>query len=337
MTSLSSHSAAAHVPVMLPEVLAALGPRDGELYVDGTFGAGGYTRAMLDAAACRVVAIDRDAHAIRAGQGLREAYAPRLTLIEGRFSDMAELLSGAGIGAVDGVVLDIGVSSMQIDQAERGFSFLRDGPLDMRMGAEGPTAADAVNHLPTDDLSRIIHVFGEEPKARAIARAIVAARGERPITTTAELVAAVERATGRQRPQDRIHPATRTFQALRIHVNGELDELVAALHAAEAVLRPGGRLVVVTFHSLEDRIVKRFFTARAGKLPAASRHLPETTAGAAPSFALVHKGHVGASDAEARANQRARSAKLRAGVRTAAPAMPAMIDELTISAAGGRH
>ncbi|MBC8038544.1 MAG: 16S rRNA (cytosine(1402)-N(4))-methyltransferase RsmH, partial [Rhizobiales bacterium] len=254
----------AHEPVMLAEVLATLQPRDGGIYVDGTFGAGGYTRAILDRARCKVVAIDRDPHAIRAGQTLVQTYAGRLTLVEGRFGEMQVLMAASSINEVDGIVFDIGVSSMQIDEAARGFSFMRDGPLDMRMAQAGTTAADAVNTLPQDQLSRIIHVFGEEPRARAIARAIVKARANEPITTTGALVAAIEKATGPKRPQDRIHPATRTFQALRIHVNGELDELVAALHAAEILLAPGGRLIAVTFHSLEDRIVKRFFTSRAG-------------------------------------------------------------------------
>ncbi len=314
---------------MLAEVLAAVGPRDGGIYVDGTFGAGGYTRAILDKARCKVVAIDRDPDAIRAGQTLKQNYAERLTLIEGRFGDMQALL--ADVTAVDGVVLDIGVSSMQIDEAARGFSFMRDGPLDMRMSQEGATAADAVNTLAPEQLSRIIHIFGEEPRARAIARAIVRARTDEPITTTGALVAAIEKATGRQRPQDRIHPATRTFQALRIHVNGELDELVEALHAAEKLLAPGGRLAVVTFHSLEDRIVKRFFTSRAGKLPSASRHLPEARMPPPPSFELPFKGHLEASAAETARNPRARSAKLRAGIRTQAPPMPSIAGEIGVS------
>ena len=323
---------------MLKEMLAAVAPRAGETYVDATFGAGGYTRAILDAADCHVAALDRDPSAIAGGAALKANYGDRLTLIEGRFAEMGELLAAAGITTVDGVVLDIGVSSMQLDRPERGFSFLRDGPLDMRMSAEGQTAADVVNRLAADDLSRLIYVFGEEPRSRAIARAIVAARGEQPITTTAGLVAAIERATGRRRPQDRVHPATRTFQALRIHVNGELDELISALHAAERLLAPGGRLVVVTFHSLEDRIVKRFLAVRAGKLASGSRHIPESLAGPAPSFSLPYKGHIAASEAEAARNPRARSAKLRAGIRTAAPAMPPIHSELTISASGGaRH
>jgi 16S rRNA (cytosine1402-N4)-methyltransferase len=233
-------------------------------------------------------------------------------------------------------VLDIGVSSMPIDQAERGFSFLRDGPLDMRMAQQGVSAADAVNSLPQETLSNIIYIFGEEPRSRAIARAIVDARKLAPITTTHGLVKAIERATGRPRP-DKIHPATRTFQALRIHVNGELDELVEALHAAERLLPEGGRLVVVTFHSLEDRIVKRFFASRAGRLPSGSRHLPDAVKGPEPSFELPFKGHLGAAEAEARLNPRARSAKLRAGIRTAAPPMPAIADEIGLSVQGARH
>ena len=322
-----------HVPVMLPEVLSALAPRDGGVYVDGTFGAGGYTRAILAAADTRVIAIDRDPSAIRDGEALVREFSPRLSLREGRFADMEALV---GDERIDGVVLDIGVSSMQIDQAERGFSFLRDGPLDMRMAQHGVSAADAVNSLPQDTLSNIIYIFGEEPRSRAIARAIVDARKLAPITTTHGLVKAIERATGRPRP-DKIHPATRTFQALRIHVNGELDELVEALHAAERLLPEGGRLVVVTFHSLEDRIVKRFFASRAGRLPSGSRHLPDAVKGPEPSFELPFKGHLGAAEAEARLNQRARSAKLRAGIRTAAPPMPAIADEIGLSVQGARH
>jgi 16S rRNA (cytosine1402-N4)-methyltransferase len=318
---------------MLAEVLAALHPHDGGVYVDGTFGAGGYTRAILDAAQTRVIAIDRDPSAIERGQALVAQYHGRLTLRHGRFAAM-ESLAGEN---VDGVVLDIGVSSMQIDEAERGFSFLRDGPLDMRMAQAGTSAADAVNSLPQETLSNIIYIFGEEPKARAIARAIVAARSEAPITTTLALVKAIERATGRPRP-DKIHPATRTFQALRIHVNGELDELVEALHAAERLLKPGGRLVVVTFHSLEDRIVKRFFASRGGRLPSGSRHLPDAARGPEPSFELPFKGHVGASDEEAARNPRARSAKLRAGIRTAAPPMPSIAGEIGLAVPHGtRH
>ncbi len=327
-----------HVPVMLAEVLDALKPADGETHVDGTFGAGGYTRAILEAANCRVFAIDRDPSAIREGQGLVEHYEGRLTLLEGRLGDLQDLVEGAGVPQADGIVLDIGVSSMQLDQASRGFSFMRDGPLDMRMAQSGLSAADLVNTLPPETLANIIYIFGEEPRSRAIAKAIAAARAEAPITTTFELVKAVERATGRQRAQDRTHPATKTFQALRIHVNGELDELVKALHAAERMLKPGGRLVVVTFHSLEDRIVKRFFASRGGKLPSSSRHVPDVAQGPQPSFYLPFKGHVGSSEEEAFRNPRARSAKLRAGIRTAAPPMPSIADEIGVaSPKGTRH
>jgi 16S rRNA (cytosine1402-N4)-methyltransferase len=324
-----------HVPVMLAEVLHALQPRDGAVYVDATFGAGGYSRAILSAADTQVVAIDRDPSAIRGGQALVESFPGRLTLIEGRFSDMEALVIATGHPAIDGVVLDVGVSSMQIDDAARGFSFLRDGPLDMRMSSQGPTAADDVNTLPQDDLANIIFELGEEPRARAIARAIVAARSEAPISTTLQLVRVIERVTGRPRPTDRIHPATRTFQALRIHVNAELDELTAALCAAERLLRPGGRLVAVTFHSLEDRIVKRFFASRCGRLPSGSRHLPATAEGPEPSFAPVIKGHLAASDEEAALNPRARSAKLRAAIRTAAPAF--IRDTVAEARHGTRH
>ncbi len=317
-----------HVPVMLREVLEHLAPRDGGIYVDGTFGAGGYTRGILNAANNKVIAIDRDPSAIAAGQAMVAEFSGRLVLREGRFSDMREL---ADVDFADGVVLDIGVSSMQLDEAQRGFSFMRDGPLDMRMAQQGPSAADIVNKLPADALADIIYIFGEEPRSRAIARAIIAARGEAPITTTLGLVKAVERATGRQRPQDRTHPATRTFQALRIHVNGELDELVGALHAAEKLLAPGGRLVVVTFHSLEDRIVKRFFAARSGNVPSGSRHVFSTGERPDPSFTLPFKGHLGANEDECAANPRARSAKLRVGIRTAAPAMASIAEDIALS------
>jgi 16S rRNA (cytosine1402-N4)-methyltransferase len=310
---------ARHTPVMLAEVLAALAPRDGGIYVDGTFGAGGYSRAMLEAARCSVYAIDRDPAAIAGGASLIAAFPGRLTLIEGRFADMEALLARFGITTVDGLALDIGVSSMQIDDAARGFSFAKDGPLDMRMDRSGPTAADVVNSAPMETLTRIIGVLGEEKKARAIANAIAIARRAGPILTTAGLVAAIERVTGRQRPQDRIHPATRTFQALRIYVNRELDELADALHAAERLLKPGGRLVVVTFHSLEDRIVKRFLVARSGKPAQPSRHRPEAKMVAAASFRAITRGHASAGEAEVARNPRARSAKLRAAERTAAP------------------
>jgi 16S rRNA (cytosine1402-N4)-methyltransferase len=308
---------------MLNEVLAALAPAEGETYVDGTFGAGGYTQAILDAAPCQVVAIDRDPSAIAAGEGLVQRYDGRLTLVEGRFGDLARHAADLHLVAVQGVVLDIGVSSMQLDQAARGFSFQRPGPLDMRMSQVGVSAADVVNGASVELLANIIFLLGDETRSRGIAKAIVAQRAIAPILTTDDLVRAVEKATGPQRAKERIHPATRTFQALRIYVNGELDQLVDALHGAEQVLAEGGRLVVVTFHSLEDRIVKRFLAARAGKMAEVSRYLPGTAAVTPPSFELLHKGHVSPSAEEEDANPRARSAKLRAARRTAAPPWPA--------------
>jgi 16S rRNA (cytosine1402-N4)-methyltransferase len=308
-----------HIPVLGREVLSSLEPRDGGIYVDATFGAGGYSRAILDAADTRIVAIDRDRSAIAGGFDLVDRSGGRLTLVEDRFSNLAEVCRAQGVSSVDGVVMDIGVSSMQLDEAARGFSFRSQGPLDMRMGEGGPSAADVVARASEAELANIIYIFGEERHSRGIARAIVAARKDTPIATTralADLVARVVRA----KPGD-IHPATRTFQALRIFVNQELDELHLALSAAEAVLKPGGRLVVVSFHSLEDRIVKDFFNARA-KAGGGSRHHPEI-ASRQPSFAILTKRPVAASDEEVSANPRARSAKLRAGERTSAPAFPA--------------
>ena len=303
-----------HVPVMLAEVLAALRPQAGEVFVDGTFGAGGYTRAILEAGA-DVIALDRDPNAIAAGQDLADEFSGHLELIEARFSKLEQAIGGR---ALDGVVLDIGVSSMQLDQAERGFSFMKDGPLDMRMGAEGVSAADVIQHSSPRDLKRIFQVLGEEKRAFQIARAIVKAREEAPITSTRQLAQIIEKAYGFN-PPGSIHPATRSFQALRIHVNGELVELAQALRAAENCLKPGGRLVVVSFHSLEDRIVKRFFAERAGKTGRPSRHqMAEHVV--EPSFELLYSGHVGPGEAEMKANPRARSAKLRAGQRTNAPA-----------------
>jgi 16S rRNA (cytosine1402-N4)-methyltransferase len=302
---------------MLAEVLEHLRLADGETLVDGTFGAGGYSLAVLNATRANIFAIDRDPNAIHAGQKLVAESAGRLSLHVGRFSEMVSLVGD--LAPVDAVVLDIGVSSMQIDDAARGFSFMRDGPLDMRMSQSGKSAADVVAAYSQEDLAHVIFVLGEEPKSRSIARAIVAARAEMPIETTLQLVKAVERATGPQRAHMRTHPATRTFQALRIYVNGELDELAQGLHAAEQLLREGGRLVVVTFHSLEDRIVKRFFATRAAERLAVSRHSFGHDAKLNPSFTLPHKGHLEPTEAECSRNPRARSAKLRAGVRTAAP------------------
>lgn len=311
---------AEHVPVLLAEVLAALRLPAAGLAVDGTFGAGGYTRALLAAEPdLRVIAIDRDPSAIAGGADLAAGSDGRLTLVPGRFGTLDAIVEAQGGGLADGVVLDIGVSSMQIDQPQRGFSFRNDGPLDMRMERSGPSAADIVNGAEEADLADIIFHYGEERRSRAVARAIIEARRRGRIETTgalADLVAGVVRAD----PASGIHPATRTFQGLRIAVNDELGELVAALHAAERILKPGGRLAVVTFHSLEDRIVKQFFSARSGRAAQASRHLPSVEAPPPRSFTLATKGPVLPSDSETAANPRARSAKLRAVERTDAPA-----------------
>ncbi|WP_310540352.1 16S rRNA (cytosine(1402)-N(4))-methyltransferase RsmH [Phenylobacterium sp.] len=301
---------APHIPVLMAEVIEALAPGPGQKIVDGTFGAGGYSRALL-ATGAEVIAFDRDPTARRFAEGLGD----RFQLIEACFSEMDERL---GEGAVDGVALDLGVSSMQLDEADRGFSFMRDGPLDMRMGAQGPTAAELINTAEPAELSRIFWVYGEEKKARRIAGAIARRREEQPFERTLEFADFVERVLGGRRGA-KVHPATRTFQGLRIAVNDELSELEAGLASAERVLKPGGRLAVVTFHSLEDRIVKSFFTPRAGQTPAGSRHLPPAQVGAPPSFDLIFKGAHAPSDAETAANPRARSAKLRAAIRTSAP------------------
>jgi 16S rRNA (cytosine1402-N4)-methyltransferase len=309
-----------HIPVLGREAVEMLKPRDGGIYVDATFGAGGYSRAILDFAGTRVIGIDRDRSAISAGFDLVDQSDGRLTLVEDRFSNLAEVCAARGIQggifSVDGVVMDVGVSSMQLDEADRGFSFRLDGPLDMRMGHDGPTAADVIATASEADLASIIYIFGEERHSRKVARAIVAARQEAPIATTRALADIVSKVV-RSKPGE-IHAATRTFQGLRIFVNAELDELHLALAAAERVLKPGGRLVVVSFHSLEDRIVKNFLTERA-KAGGGSRHLPEI-AQAAPSFGLLTKRPVTPGTEETSANPRARSAKLRAAERTAAPA-----------------
>jgi 16S rRNA (cytosine1402-N4)-methyltransferase len=303
-------SAARHVPVLAREVVDALRLRDGGRYVDGTFGAGGYSSAVLDRAQCQVIALDRDPDAIAAGQVLAERYAPRLRLIEGRFGDMAELLSAEGVDEVDGVALDLGVSSMQFDQADRGFSFRASGPLDMRMERSGPSAADLVNEADEAELADIIWRYGEERKSRRVARAIVEARRQKPIETTGELAEIVRRAVGPQ-GRDESDPATRTFQALRIAVNDELGELERGLAAAEQVLAPGGRLAVVSFHSLEDRAVKQFVRARAGRVPAPSRHAPPRAQDRAATLSDLTRKPVLPSAGEIAENPRARSARLR--------------------------
>jgi len=299
-----------HIPVLLNEVVDALQPRDGGRYVDGTFGAGGYTAAMLDRADCQVVAIDRDPAAIGAGRALAERYAPRLRLIEGRFGDMADLLSAEGVDDVDGVALDLGVSSMQFDQAERGFSFRASGPLDMRMEKNGSSAADLVNEADEAELADIIFRYGEERRSRRVARAIVEARKLKRIETTGELAEIVRRAVGPQ-GRDESDPATRTFQALRIAVNDELGELERGLAAAEQVLAPGGRLAVVSFHSLEDRAVKEFVRSRAGRTPGPSRHAPPRADAKPAELRDLTRKPVLPSDAEVAKNPRARSARLR--------------------------
>jgi 16S rRNA (cytosine1402-N4)-methyltransferase len=308
-----------HIPVLGRQAIGMLQPRSDGIYVDATFGAGGYSRAILDTAGARVIGIDRDRSAVTAGFDLVDRSDGRLTLVEDRFSNLAEVCTAQGVEAVDGVVMDVGVSSMQLDQAERGFSFRLDGPLDMRMGHAGPTAADVIAKASEADLANIIYIFGEERHSRGLARAIVAARKQAPITTTRALADIVAKVV-RSKPGE-IHPATRTFQGLRIFVNEELDELHLALSAAERMLKPGGRLVVVSFHSLEDRIVKNFLVERA-RAGGGSRHLPEI-AQAAPSFHILTKRPVTPDEDEVATNPRARSAKLRAAERTAAPAQRA--------------
>jgi 16S rRNA (cytosine1402-N4)-methyltransferase len=315
---------ARHIPVLARRAVEFLALRDGGIYIDATFGGGGYSREILAAAECSVIGIDRDPSALARGADLVAAAGGRLVLIENRFSNLAAVARNRGHEAVDGIALDLGVSSMQLDESERGFSFRAHGPLDMRMGNRGPTAADVVARASERDLARIIATLGDERHARPIARAIVRAREKAPLDTTRSLAETVERVV---RPRaGAIHPATRTFQALRIFVNEELDELAAALRAAESLLRPGGRLVVVTFHSLEDRIVKTFLAER-GSRPAPSRHLPAIS-GPPPTFRILTSRPVTPDDSEIAANPRARSAKLRPAERADAPASNRSTDHL---------
>ena len=313
---------ARHIPVLLSEVIESLHPRDGEVFIDATFGAGGYTRALLKAADCRVIAIDRDPSAIAAAQALCAEFPGRLTISEAPFSELDAIAEEQGFPRVDGVVLDIGVSSMQLDEPQRGFSFQTDGPLDMRMSLKGPTAADIVNETDEETLARILYLLGEERRSRAIARAIVKTRAEEPLHEARALADLVARVLG-GRKEDGRHPATRTFQALRIYVNDELGELANGLSAAERCLKPGGRLVAVTFHSLEDRIVKRFLALRSGKEVRVSRYLPELSVKSrAASFRIVNPRPLTPSKGELEVNPRARSARARAAVRTDAPPWP---------------
>ena len=300
-----------HLPVMLAEVLEALSPSNGKHYIDGTFGGGGYSKAILEAADCRVLGIDRDPDAIARGRELARLFGDRLTIVQGEFSQMDELFPGKS----DGVVLDLGVSSFQFDEADRGFSFREDGPLDMRMSKSGVSAADFVNTAEEQVLADVIHHLGEERFARRVARAIIAAR---PLSRTAELADVVAKALGPAAMRHPIHPATRTFQALRIHVNDELGELERGLEAAERVLNAGGRLVVVAFHSLEDRIVKRFFSERGKPQPAGSRHAPVVSAKRPQTFRLITSKPRMPTEAEIARNPRARSARLRAAEKLAA-------------------
>jgi 16S rRNA (cytosine1402-N4)-methyltransferase len=338
--------AAPHIPVLLDEVMEALAPIIGGIFIDGTFGAGGYTRALLERGAAQVIAIDRDPEALAAGAALVEASGGRLILVDGVFAELDRIAETHAAGPVTGVVLDIGVSSMQLDQAGRGFSILRDGPLDMRMAQAGPSASDLVNRADERGLADIIYHFGEDRAARRIARTIVAARAGEPITRTGQLAEIVSGCLPRQR-KGRIHPATRTFQALRIAVNDELGQLVLALEAGESVLAPGGRLVIVTFHSLEDRIVKRYFQIASGQEGQGSRHGPARQ-GPPPRFCRPARP-AKPGEAEIALNPRARSARLRAAVRTDAPPVrldparlglppaPIAAELITEAVAGGRR
>ncbi len=310
-----------HIPVLLKEVIEALAPKDGEIFVDGTFGGGGYSVAILNAANCKVYAIDHDPDAIERGRVLEKEFSGRLKLLNGKFSNMDDLLKAEGEEAVDGITLDIGVSSFQLDQAERGFSFMKEGPLDMRMDRKGETAADVVNTYAEEDLANIFYNFGEERASRRIARFIVKARAEAPVKTTTELAKIVIDALGAKKSMAarRTHPATKVFQALRIYINRELDELLQGLNVSLQLLREGGRLAVVSFHSLEDRMVKNFYFENSGNIPQGSRHSPpDATPGKwrGPTLILAQKKRIKASEEEIAANPRARSASLRVATRS---------------------
>ena len=336
------HDAAApHIPVLLRPLLEAVAPVSG-VWLDGTFGAGGYARGLLAAGADTVIGVDRDPAVFEMAAGWRGEFGDRLVLVEGTFSTLDEIAAEIAPEGLDGVVLDLGVSSMQLDQAERGFSFMKDGPLDMRMSQSGPSAADLVNTAEEGALADILYHYGEERASRRIARAIVEARRTTPFATTRQLVATVERCLPRPKP-GQSHPATRSFQALRIAVNDEFGQLIEGLEAAERALRPGGRLAVVTFHSLEDRVVKRFLQARSGRAASGSRHSPTQEAHVA-GFELISRKGIGPDEQELAENPRARSAILRVARRTATPAeapdraalgLPAPV--LAQSRPSGRH
>lgn len=346
-----------HIPVLLEPVLDALLNKDQagyvkgkfsqqadalvedeadnkqSIYIDGTFGAGGYSRGILTSALSdadtRVIGIDQDPDAVRDGRGMLREFGQRLEIAHGRYSEMEDVISRLGIPKVDGVVLDIGVSSMQLDQDQRGFSFRNEGPLDMRMSQSGPTAADLVNGLAEEEIANVLYLFGEEKKSRYIAKAIVERRVEEPFKTTTDLAQLIEKVVFKK-AKDKIHPATRSFQALRIYLNDELGELLRGLNAASRILKPGGRLVVVCFHSLEDRIVKNYLRCASGRVPNQSRHLPEINKEDAPSFHLINPKAVKANDEEMSRNKRARSALLRSGVRTSSPPLEFLEADLGI-------
>jgi 16S rRNA (cytosine1402-N4)-methyltransferase len=314
-----------HAPVLVEKVIEAIAPVDGAVLVDATYGGGGYSRAALAVANVTVLAVDRDPEAMERAWA-HAGKDPRLVPASGRFGELESIVRASGREKVDGVMFDLGVSSFQIDEAGRGFSFMRDGPLDMRMEKRGPSAADAVNRLTEGELADIFHILGEEPAARRVARTIVHRRRSRPFETTLDLAEAIEKALGGRRGKP-THPATRSFQALRMWVNNEQAELTQALASAERVLKPGGRLVVVTFHSIEDRIVKLFLRERSGNTPGASRHLPGTPKGAAPTFEVLQRKPIESSDAEVETNPRSRSARLRWALRTEAKAWAAAPDD----------
>jgi 16S rRNA (cytosine1402-N4)-methyltransferase len=310
-----------HTPVLLPQVLSGLQLKDGERYIDCTFGAGGYSRAILESADCQLLALDRDPLAEKIASEMNAEFPGRFHFAATAFSELAEISRQLDFDPADAVIFDLGVSSMQLDEAERGFSFMRDGPLDMRMSGEGLSAADVVNSFDDSKIADILFHLGEERRSRAIARAIVARRDEQPFTRTLDLASVIESVIHR-RHDDTKHPATRSFQALRLFVNDELGELLAGLEAAEAILKPGGRLIAVTFHSLEDRIVKTFLSTRSGAKSRPSRHMPDTGAQRAPSFKLIRRKAIEPDAEEIKANPRARSSHLRAAIRLDAPAWP---------------